>query len=1026
MNLIALSIRRPIGVVILFLVVIVIGAVSWRELAVDLLPEVDMPRVSVTVAYEGVAPQDIETLLTRPIEQAVSTVDGVEGVQSVSTEGLARIDLQFAWGMELDAVVAEVRAQLDRIRAQLPEGADPPNVMKFDLSGASIAHIGLAGSGDARRLRYLAEEDLARRLEGVAGVAQIDPRGGRRREIRVELARERLSALGIAASDISEALARENRNVSAGHMLEGGQEVVIRTEGEFATVSELGDTVVAQREGRPVTLRELAHLRDGVQEIRDQLWIDDVPGIRLLVYKQSGANTMEAVRALRAEVEAIERDFAGQLELTILRDSGKFIEEALRGIESAVLLGGALAVVVLFAFLRDIRATLIIATSIPVSVLGTIALMYLSGLTLNLVSFGGLALGIGMLVDNAIVILENIHRHREQGSSARAAAELGAREVGTSVIAGTLTTIAAFAPVVFIEGFSGVFFREMALVVCFSLACSLVVAMTLVPSMAAWALRPTAVDHTRGRARSGYRWLLGHALRHTAVVLGSASVLLLASIAMMSALPTELMPETDEGRLEITVELPAGTPLAQTARVVQEAARRVKSAVSADELEHIVTVAGPEAWWKPVGSNSGTLDIMLVGRDQRTRSQDTIIEELRRALSGLPGADIRIRPESGNLLLRIMRGGNDDRLSIDIIGHDSVAAERLAATLRVRASSVPGVVYARIDRESGQLERTLMVDRAGLADLGLGAADVASAVEHYVLGHVATQFRDGGEEYDVRVVLREADRERLEQLSSLPIALPQGGTVPLGQLVRVEPRVGPSSLARDDQQRIVRIGIGMTGRNLGGIVAELQAILDETVPPRGLTLRIGGEFREQEKAFSRLLVGTLLAVFLVYAVMAVQFESLHGPLIVMTAVPFALIGVVAALLLTNTSLNVQSALGCIALVGIVVNNAIVLVDHMNQLRARGLSLQDAVSQGATERLRPILMTTLTTLLGLVPLALGLGEGSELQAPLGRAMLGGLISSTFVTLFAVPCLYTLVERRRTSPEATRSAPDGARG
>ncbi|HLS92716.1 MAG TPA: efflux RND transporter permease subunit [Microbacterium sp.] len=1016
MNLIALSVRRPIGVIMAFVVVLVLGGVAWRELAVDLLPSIDMPRVSVTTAYPGVAPQDIETLLTRPIEQAVSTVDGVESVRSISSEGLSRVELHFAWGMDLDAVVAEVRAQLDRIRASLPEAADPPNVMKFDLSGASVAHLGLAGSGDARRLRYLAEEDLARRLEALPGVAQVDPRGGRRREIRVELSRDRLAALGIGATDVSAALARENRNVSAGTMLEAGQEVVIRTEGEFQTVEALGDTVLAHRGGRPITLRELAVVRDGVQEIRDQLWVDGVPGIRLVIYKQSGANTMAVVETLRAEVEAIERDYAGQLELTILRDSGRFIEESLQGIQAAVLLGGGLAVLVLFAFLRDVRATAIIATAMPVSILATIALMYFSGLTLNLISFGGLALGTGMLVDNAIVILENIYRQREQGLAPREAAVAGASEVASSIVAGTLTTIAAFAPVVFIGGFSGVFFREMAVVVCFSLACSLVVAVTLVPSIAGWAFAASRGAFEVPTFGRGYAGLLARALRRPWTVVGVAVLVLVVSMGAAPKLPSELMPETDEGRLQITVELPAGAPLVRTAEVVREVERRIRQVLTPEELEHVVGVAGPEAWWRPAGSNMGTLDVMLVGAKQRVRTQEQIIAELRRALADLPGVALRIRPDSGNLLLRIMRGGNDDRLSIDILGEDAAAAERLANGLRSRAAQVSGVVYARLDRESGQLERTLVVDRRRLADVGLGAADVALAVEHYVLGRVSTFYREGGEEYDVRVVLREADRARLEQLPSLPIALPSGGTVPLGQLVRIDERMGPTSLARDDQQRIIKIGIGIAGRDLGGVVADLQAILDDTAPPTGLSMRIGGEYREQEKAFSRLLVGVFLAIFLVYAVMAIQFESLRGPLIVMTSIPFALIGVVYALLLTDTSLNVQSALGCVVLIGIVVNNAIVLIDRMTQLREQGLPLEVAVVRGARERLRPVLMTTATTLLGLVPLALGLGEGSELQVPLGRAMLGGLTTSTLVTMVAVPTLYFLAERGRANGAA----------
>lgn len=1015
MSLVGGSVRRPIGTIVVFLAIVLLGVVSTRELAIDLMPEVDMPRITVTTAYEGVAPQDIETLLTRPIEQAVSTVDGVDRIESTSTEGLSRVQLQFAWGMDLDAVVSDVRAQLERIRAELPEEADPPNVLKFDLSSASIAHLGLSGSGDARRLRYLAEEDLTRRLEAIPGIAKVDPRGGRRREIRIELARERLTALSISVSDVSAALARENRDVSAGDMLASGQEVVIRTRGEFQAVEEIGDTIVAQRQGRPIALRELGRVEDGVQEVRDQLWVDDVPGIRLIVSKQSDANTMEVVKDLRAEIDAINHDYEGRAHLTILRDSGLFIEQAVAGVRDAALLGGGLAVLVLFAFLREWRTTLVVASTIPVSVLATLALMHFLGITLNLVSFGGLALGVGMLVDNAIVIVESIHSKREAGLGAVDAAIVGTREVASAVVAGTLTTVAVFAPVVFLGGFTGIFFRQMALVVCFALGSSLAVALTLVPSVSALILRKPLHVHTSDGVRQGlleraYGGVLRATLRRPRLLVAVAALLVASSGLLVDRLPTELMPQTDEGRIGISVELPAGTPLTETAATMQQVADTVRGVLTEGELEHIVAVAGPESWWKPAGSNKGSLDVLLVDKGRRQRGQDEIIVAIREALGDLPGADIRVTPESGNLLLRVMRGGKEDRLVIQVIGHDPLVAEQLADALRARAAEVPGVVYARLDRERGQLERTLLVDRARLGDLGLGASEVADTIEHYVLGRVATRLRDGGEEYDMRVVLREEDRERLEQLADLPIAIPGGGAVPLGQVARIEKSVGPASLAREDQERVLGVGIGIAERDLGSVASDLEAIVGDVAVPEGFEVRLGGEFREQQETFSRLLLGGILALFLVYAAMAVQFESLRDPLIVMSSVPFALVGVVAILLATGTSMNMQSALGVIVLVGIVVNNAIVLIDRINQLREdHGLGLGSAVVQGATARLRPVLMTTLTTLLGLVPLALGLGEGSELQAPLGRAVVGGLTTSTLVTLLVVPALYLLSHR-----------------
>ena len=1037
MSLASISVRRPIGVLTIAVAVVVFGFVATSRLAVDLLPSVDAPRLSITTLYEGVAPQEIETLLTRPVEQAVSTVEGVTELSATSSEGLSRVQLRFEWGHDLESAANDVREQLDRIRSRLPEDADAPSIYKFDLADSPVATLGLSGSGDPRRLRYLADEVLSRRLERVPGVARAEVRGGRVREVEVRLSAERLSALSIDAAAVSAALQRENRNVSAGDMLARGREVVIRTEGEFGSVEEISDIVVTPRDGLPVRIRDLGEVVDTYQELTSELWVDGGRGIRIRISKQSGSNTVEVMQALEKELEAINQDYDGRLKLTVLYNSADFVKAAVTNVQSSAFEGAGLAVLVLLFFLRNVRATLVVATAIPISALATFGLMYSAGVSLNVVSMGGLALGVGMMVESAIVILENTYRKREDGLAPVEAAIEGAREVSLSVMAGTLTNIAVFVPVVFMTGFAGVFFREMALVVTFSLGASLVVALTVVPALSAVLIsrgeRPRAAWIASLAARSGralerlddaYARLVSSALRRKWLTLGVSSALFVAALSAVPLLGVELMPETDEGRIDLNVELPVGTPLATTVKTMQELERRVRGALEEGELEHITTVAGPEASWRPGSANEGSMDVTLVPLHRRARSIDQVLADIRKNTQGIPGAEIRARKGTSNMLFRLMRGGND-RLSVEVRGHDLDTADQLASQVRKVLGDVTGVTDTFIDREPGRIEQTIHVDRARLAELGLQGANVAEAVEHYVLGKVATRLRDGGAEYDIRVRLREEDRRNFEQLQSLPIPLPNGGTVPLGSVARVEPGTSPTSIARLNQERIVRVGAGVGDRPLDQIVGDVRERLRDIEVPEGFALQIGGEQLEQQKTFSGLLVGVLLAIFVVYAVMVVQFESITQPFIIMTAVPFALIGAVGALLVTGTTFNMNSFLGMIVLVGIVVNNGIILVDYTNLLRReRGMEIVDALVECGRRRLRPVLMTTLTTVLGTLPLALGLGEGSEIQAPLARVVVGGLTVSTLVTLVFVPALYLVMERpgraRDAAPQAEIAA------
>jgi HAE1 family hydrophobic/amphiphilic exporter-1 len=1040
MKLTSTAIERPIGTGLLCAAILLIGATSVQRLAIDLLPAVDFPRISVTTTYDGVGPEEIETLITRPIEQAVSTIDGVIEIDAVSAEGLSRIQLQFDWGTDLDAAVNDVRAYLDRLANQLPEDADRPVVYKFDLASVPVATIGLGGGGDPRRLRYLAEETLTRRLERVPGVASVDVRGGRVREIRVELDAARLVALSVSATEVVDALRRDNRNVSAGDMRDTGREVLVRAVGEWQAPEQIAGTLVAIRDGRPVYVRDVGAVLDTFRDSDSELWVNGAPGITLRVAKQSGANTVEIVSSLRAEIERINRDYDGRVKLWLLSESGSFIESAVSNVQSSALVGAGLAVLVLLFFLRDVRATLLIAVSIPFSVVATFALMYFADYTLNVISFGGLALGVGMLVDNSIVILENIHRKREEGLTGKRAAFEGAREVGPAVIAGTLTTVAVFAPVLFLGGFAGIFFGEMAGVVSFSLGCSLLVALTLVPTLAARVLRRTwrggglernpramergmtGIEHGIAGIEHGYRRLLARALRAPWFVIACATLVFVASLRLMPLVGLELMPETDEGKFDVDLELPVGTPVERTALVMQEVEARVRGILRPGELAHIVTSAGPEDWGRPGGGHEGEVEVTLTPVSERERHIDEIMAAVRAAVGDVPDASIRIQPRSSNLLMRLMRGSSGERLVVEVRGHDLEAAAALGLTVESAMRTVAGIGEVRVDREEGLEERTVRVDAIRAADLGVSQGVVADALETYVLGRVATRMREGGDEFDVRVQLREEDRRALEQLDMLPIVTAAGHAVPLSSVAEIGGRQGPQSIARVDQERVLRVRGDLGERALGDVVADLEAALGRIEVPDGFTLVVGGEHEQQQETFGGLAVGIALAILLVYAVMGAQFESLRDPLVVMAALPFGFVGVVATLALTDTTLNMNSFLGAIVLVGIVVNNAIVLVDYINMLRReQGFALEEAVLEAGRRRLRPILMTTLTTVLAMLPLAFDFGEGSEIQAPLARVVVGGLTVSTVVTLIVVPILYYLMESGRGRSSGRASAP-----
>ncbi|MBN1293670.1 MAG: efflux RND transporter permease subunit [Candidatus Latescibacteria bacterium] len=1024
MNIANGSVSRPILTTVIFLIIVTLGVVSFFRLSIDLMPEVEYPSISVSTEYSNVGPQEVEELITRPIEEALAAVQGVEEITSTSTEGSSNVRVAFTWGTNLDVAANDIRDRIDRIMSRLPEDIERPRIYKFDISAFPILYYGVSSNLNPLDLRQLVEDQVKYRLERVPGVASTAIRGGLNREIHVDLKAAQLKALGLSTDAIISALRNENRNIPAGLFERGNMDVLIRTQGEFLSLDEIRNTVVTIRGGTPIQIKDVANVEDSWVEIRDLSRINGKPGLRFSIYKQSGSNTVKVAEAAHAEVMKINRDIP-QIEMSPIFDQSIYIKQSIRNVGFSTLIGGILAVIILFVFLRNISSTAIIATAIPISIIATFALIYFGGFTLNIMTFGGLALGIGMLVDNAIVVLENIYRYREQGEKPKKSALVGTSEVWAAIVASTLTTLVVFLPVVFIRGMSGIMFKQMAYVVAFSLLCSLFVASTLVPMLASRYLRYQSSEHYKGESRlhkiysysedtfrkieQHYSRLLQWAMNHRRTVILTTLVLFIISVFLVRFVGVELMPASDESEVRVNLEMAVGSTL----DVVDRATLAVEDIVRREvpEMVSMYSRVGGGGWGSS-GGHTSEIRINLVPIKDRKRSSEQISNDLRRPLAHLPGVTARTRP--GTSFLLRLGSASSDRISVEVRGYDLDIAQAMAHKVDQVVNQVPGITDTRISREEGSPEQVIRIDRQKAADLGLTVSMIGDALETAVGGSPASYYREGGKEYRILVRLSEEDRRNLSDLLDLIVVNNRGEPVILRNVVTALPREGPVRIERKDQERIISIEANFTDRDMGSVISDIRNELRSVPVPKDFAILFGGDYEEQQEAFHELLIGLILAVFLVYLVMAGQFESFRDPFIVLFSIPMALIGIVVTMILFNTTFSMQAFIGCIMLAGIVVNNAILLVDYTNQLRRNaGMELMEAIKTAGSRRLRPILMTTLTTVLGLLPLSLGLGEGGETQSPLARVVIGGLLSSTIITLVLIPVVYSLFEQKHKS-------------
>ncbi|MCC5914184.1 MAG: efflux RND transporter permease subunit [Balneolaceae bacterium] len=1009
MGLTETSIKRPIATAMVYLIVIVLGITGLRYLPVDLLPPIEFPRLTVTTDYPNVGPEEIETIITDQIENALAGIANVDEVTSSSEEGRSRVTLNFSQNTNLDEAANDIRAALDRVRRSLPDEADAPRVRKFDPNDSPIVILGAQSTRPLDELTRTLERDISKRIEQVPGVGSIDVWGGVYREIRVDLKRDRLAASGLTAADVQSAIVAENNTLPGGNVKDGFTDLYVRTLGEFTSIDQISETIITRIDGQPVRVRDVANVEDAYRDIGRVVAVNDQPMIRMGIRKQTGANTVEVSHGIHREIERInsERD---DINLLVVTDQSDFIQESISNVQEAAMWGALLAIFVLYLFLRNGSTTFIIALAIPVSVIATFGLLYFTGLTLNQMSFGGLALGIGLIVDNAIVVLENIVRLRSQGKSLSESALTGTQEVGGAIVASTITTSVIFLPVVFMQTITGTLFQELALVVVFALVCSLLVALTLVPMLASkfMTIKPDSpeTDNKKGwfqkyfeKVEDKYSGLLRVAINRKFVVFSLTIIVVAGSFYGMRFIETELAPQTEADEVRIDFFLSDGMNIAIANEYLKELQRKVEEIAPMDEVKYLST---------DVRNGRAQVELNMVDPSERTVSTFALADELRNQLEGsIPGGSFRVRAQSGLWILRRVFGsGGDEAVQLQLRGYDLDVADELADDIRQRMERIPEVRDVRSDREDGRPEQNIIFDRDKIAELGLSGREVAQAIQANVGGVNAGVFREGGDEFDIRVRLQQGDRMSTLDLDNISVRSADGEVVPVSTVINQEASRGPESINRINGQRVTYISANLeSGVPLGNAVEKIQAELADLAIPAGFSIVYGGEYEEQQRAQRDFLISILMAIALIYMVMAAQFERFLDPLIVMFAVPVAVVGVIPTMLLTGTTFNMQSIMGVMMLIGIVVNNAIVLVDYINLMRRdKEMNVLEAVVKSGKLRLRPILMTTLTTVLGLLPLSFGWGAGGEIQASLARVVIGGLTASTLITLVLIPVVY----------------------
>jgi len=1025
------SVKKRVTTSMLAMIVVVLGILAFTRLGLDFFPDIEFPTVSVITVYSGASSEDIENTITHPLEGVINSVNRVKEVNSISSEGASVILVEFEWGTNLEFAAQDLRDQIGLYRSFLPDEATDPLVVKFSLAQFPVMFGGITANMPTVELKELIEDEVVGRLERIDGVASAMIYSTAIREIRVEIDKNALESMNISIDQILMALRMENLNLPGGYVLERHSEILVRTIGEYQSVEDIQKTIVgASPTGEPIFLRDVADVVDGLKETRFLARIQNKDGVIYIINKRSGANTVITARAVNKELEKIKETLPSDVTFIPWMDQSEMIQSVTRRTGNNALVGGILAIFFILVFLRNWRPTVTIALAIPLSIITTFIALYAAGYTLNLLTLGGLALGIGMLVDNAVVVIENMFRHIEEGENRNEAAKKGASEVGMAITASTLTTIAVFFPMIFAQGITGKMTRALALSIAFSLLASLFVALTIVPMVASLIFKKNSGNHRKrdgmeawqfSKVRDSYRRLLKKTLQRRWLVLAGALGFFILSFVLIPFLGTEFMPSQDQDMIIFNIRMPIGTSLEETDRVVRMA-EEVFTAVP--EVESLSAQLGSQAEENPsdlaggmsvTGTNEAIIWAGLIDQSQRKKSDKEILEEIRQKMPKLKG----VKYEA--LDMSQMMGGSQTPVDIKVFGKEIDALKNLGDTIVERIADVEGLRDVTHTLTEGKPEYHIRIHREEAARLGLQVSQIAGVIQTASLGNVATRYREGSDEIDVRVRFKKRFRDDIEDIRNIPIMTPVGGVIPLEQIATVSRAEGPVRITRENQSRMISVTANIAGRDLGSVISDIKkriAPIERTLPS-GYFMEFGGQYEEMQQAFLIMAGAFLLASLLVYMIMASQFESFKYPLIIMFTIPLALIGVVLALLIAGKPINLPVLIGFVMLGGIAVNNGIVMVDYINQLKRKGVEIKEAILQASSVRLRPVLITAFTTILGMLPMALSTSAGSEMRAPMAITVVGGLFATTFLTLFIIPIIYSLFDRVKFRRDAIES-------